>query len=145
MPVNLPFDDEWNYGDTHTVSLPVRLQNLNYFVEATIDTGAAVSYFDSALLPDLGISDVTTGTQIALTAANGERSTGHLHALQIEILGHRLIVSAAFCPDWPQGTKNLLGMRDFFEQIRIAFEHRDRKFYYTIPTPSAATASGPPS
>ena len=142
--ITLILDKEWGYGDTHTVSLPIRVENLPYLVEAVLDTGASVSVFDRALLPDLGISDVTTGTEIQVAVANGQRGRAYLHSLQIDILGHRLTVQAGFCPDWPEGTRNLLGMRGFFEQSLVAFDHQDRKIYYTIPVRPAVHAGAVP-
>jgi len=132
----LSFDRERVYGDTHTVSVPVRLANLPYLVDAILDTGAAVSSFDRALLPDLGITDVRSGKDIHVTAANNERGVAYVHTVRVEVLGHVLMIPIAFCPDWPEGTRNLLGMRGFFEQALIAFEHQQRKIHYTITGPS---------
>jgi len=129
---SLTFDDEFSYGNRHAITLPVRLENLPYLIEALLDTGAAVSLFDSALLPDLGISDITAGQRVELRAANNEKGIGYVHSLQIEILGRRLMIPVAFSEDWPQGTRNLLGMRGFFEQVLVAFEHRERKFHYSF-------------
>lgn len=103
-----------------------------FTVQAVLDTGAAISYFDRALLPPLGITDVTTGRPIDLRAASGERSTGYVHSVNIEFVGHPMTIPVAFCPDWPEGTDNLLGMEGFFEQLRAAFEHRARRFYHAI-------------
>jgi hypothetical protein len=103
-----------------------------FTVQAVLDTGAAISYFDRALLPPLGITDVTAGRPIDLRAASGERSTGYVHSVNIEFVGHPMTIPVAFCPDWPEGTDNLLGMEGFFEQLRAAFEHRARRFYHAI-------------
>jgi hypothetical protein len=135
----LSFEHEWTYGDTHTISVPIRIENLSYLVDAILDTGAAVSIFDRALLPDLGISDISSGTEIPLRVANNVRGIGYLHSLRIEILGHLLTIPVAFSPDWPEGTRNLLGMRGFFEQALIAFEHQTRKLHYTISPFSSAS------
>jgi hypothetical protein len=128
----LSFDRELAYGNTHTITVPIRVQNLPYLIDAVLDTGAAVSVFDRALLPDLGISDVRSGTEIDLRPADNECRKGYLHPLRIEVLGHTLLIPVAFCPDWPEGTRNLLGMRGFFEQTLMAFEHQNRKIHYTI-------------
>jgi hypothetical protein len=140
--IALSFDQELSYGDTHVVSVPIRVENLPYLIDAILDTGASVSTFDRALLPDLHISDVRTGIEIDLMAANNQRGKGYLHPLQIEILGNRLSVPVAFSPDWPEGTKNLLGMRGFFEQALVAFEHQRRRLYYTIPASPTSPATG---
>jgi hypothetical protein len=128
----LSFDHEYEYGTGHVAAVPIRVENLPYLVEAILDTGAAVSLFDRALLPDLGITDVTKGTEITLRAANDQTAKGYLHTLQIEIFSRRLLIPAAFSPFWPEGTKNLLGMRGFFEQALVAFEHQRRTIHYTI-------------
>ena len=115
--------------------MPIRIRppsGPTFAVRAVLDTGAAISYFDRALLPSLGITDVTTGKSIDLRAANGQKSTGYVHSISIEFVGHVMTIPAAFCPDWPEGTVNLLGMEGFFEQLRAAFEHGDRKFYHAI-------------
>lgn len=136
MTTPLIFDEELDYGNRHKISVPIRVENLPYQIEAIIDTGAAVSCFDRALLPDLGISDVTTGTSIPIRAANDDRAaaagTGYLHQLRIEIFGRDLNIPVAFSPDWPEGTPNLLGMRGFFEQMLIGFEHQQRRMYYSF-------------
>jgi hypothetical protein len=132
MTTTLSFERDLDYGDTHTISVPVRLENLPYLIDAILDTGAAVSAFDRALLPDLGISDVRSGTEIELTTANDEHGKGYIHSVRVEVLGRVLTIPVAFCPDWPEGTRNLLGMRGFFEQALIAFEHQNRKIHYTI-------------
>ena len=128
----LTFDNELEYGDRHKISVPVRVENLPYLIDAVIDTGAAVSLFDRALLPDLGISDLTSGTEVALRAANKGSGVGYLHPLQIEILGRPLAIPVAFSADWPEGIQNLLGMRGFFEQMLVAFEHRERRIHYAF-------------
>lgn len=130
------FDGDLHYGNRHTVSVPVRIENLPFLVEAIIDTGAAVSSFDRALLSDLWISDVTAGTEIKLTAANDQRGRGYLHQLHVDVLGHGLLIPVAFCLDWPEGTRNLLGMRGFFEQGIFGFDHRERTMHYALkPSP----------
>ena len=128
----LIFDNEFDYGNRHTISVPVRVENLPYLVDAIIDTGAAVSSFDRALLPDLGISDITTGTEIELRAANNSAGVGYLHSLQVEVLGRQLTIPVAFSSDWPEGTRNLLGMRGFFELMAVAVEHRSRRMHYSF-------------
>lgn len=86
-----------------------------------------MSVFDHAILPSIGIPDVTTGTEVWLTAASGEQKKGYQHRLKIEFLGRPLTIPVAFCPAWPAGRPNLLGMEGFFEQLVIAFEHEYRR------------------
>jgi hypothetical protein len=138
----LSFDQELAYGNTHTVSVPIRVENLPYLVNAVLDTGAAVSAFDRALLPDLGIADIRGGTEIDIRAAGNQKALGYLHSLRVEVLGRALTIPVAFCPEWPEGTRNLLGMRGFFEQALMAFEHQSRKIHYTITGP-ISFPSGP--
>lgn len=136
MTIPLTFDEELDYGNRHKISVPIRVENLPYQIQAIIDTGAGVSCFDRAILPDLGIGDVTTGTAIPIRAANddgsGPAATGYLHPLQIEIFGRSMNIPVAFSLDWPEGTANLLGMRGFFEQMLIGFEHQQRRMYYSF-------------
>lgn len=133
MTALLTFDEELDYGDRHRISIPIRVENLPYQVEALIDTGAGVSCFDRALLPDLAIGDVTTGIAIPVRSANDAvAGTGYLHSIRIEIFGRDMTIPVAFCPDWPEGTPNLLGMRGFFEQMLIGFDHQQRRMYYSF-------------
>lgn len=127
----LAFDEELAYGNRHKISVPVRVENLPFLIDAVIDTGATVSVFDRALLPSLGI-DIVSGREISLVVANNRRDIGYLHSLQIEIFGRQLIIPVAFSLAWPEGTSNLLGMTGFFEQILIAFEHQARKLHYSF-------------
>ena len=144
--ITLSFDEEWPYANgSHTITVPIRVENLPYWVPAILDTGASVTYLDNALLPHLHIADVRAGPSIPVTVANGEQGTAFLHSLRIEVFNRQLSIQAAFCPDWPPGTKNLLGMRGFFEQILVAFDHGIRRLYYTIPARPlvwASSASG---
>jgi hypothetical protein len=55
-----------------------------------------------------------------------------LHSLQVELFGQRLTIPVAFSEAWPEGTQNLLGMRGFFEQMLIAFNHSQRQLFYTL-------------
>lgn len=138
----LSFEQEFAYGDTHRISVPIRVENLPYLIDAILDTGAGVSCFDRRLLPHLGIADVRTGRPIEMRAADNNLCWGYLHTVRVEFLGRALAIPVAFCPDWPEGTPNLLGMRGFFEQMLVAFDHQNRTVHYTV-TPFIASPSAP--
>jgi len=43
-----------------------------------------------------------------------------------------MTIPVSFCPSWPTGTPNLLGMEGFFDQLLIALEHREKKIYLSF-------------
>jgi predicted aspartyl protease len=92
-----------------------------------IDSGAEVTVMHRELLAVLGIDDVTTGIAIQLMVANKESQPAWIHRVEIECFGRRMTIDAAFCPAWDM--KNLLGMRGFFDQVVIAFDHAEQRLY----------------
>jgi hypothetical protein len=129
MAITRTFSQSHTYGSQRPI-VPIRIHRPTgppSTVRAILDTGAYVSVFDHGILPTIGITDVTTGTPVRLVAANGLEAPGYQHALKIEFLGRPLTIPVAFCPSWPKGLPNLLGMEGFFEQLVIAFEHRFRR------------------
>jgi hypothetical protein len=102
-------------------------------VTALVDTGASISLFDRSLLPLLGISDVTTGYKFEVMAANNQTADAYAHDVKIEFLGTQLLVPIGFCPTWPDGTPNLLGMKGFCDQLHLGLKHRDRLLYVAFP------------
>jgi len=76
----LGFQQEHTYR-SHRVTTVVRLLNppIPVAVNAILDTGASISTFDKALLPVLGVVDVTTGRQIRVTVANNQSDTAYVH------------------------------------------------------------------
>lgn len=127
------FTHEHIYAASQQSALvPIRLRppaGVPFVVNGLLDSGATVSSFDRALLRPLGITDLTTGTPTKLTAANGDTKDGYIHEITIEFLGRGMSVPVAFCAAWPEGTTNLLGMRGFFDQMVIAFEHMQRRVH----------------
>ena len=127
---------EYSYNPAdHTVNVPIRVlvpSRPPLTVIALLDTGAATSCFDRALCPVLGISDIGQGQPIPIRLANNDQRTGYVHQVEIEFLGHRMTIPVVFSPDFPEGTDNLLGMEGFFDQVTVAFQHRNRKIFATI-------------
>lgn len=137
------FDKEYDYrrsGDDHRLQIVVRLLadgSLPLTVNALLDTGAEYSVFDKALLPGLGIAEVTkVGSPddvIAIMPANladeSKKDVAYVHRIRIEWLGFQMTVPIAFCPSWDEGIDNLLGMRGFFEQLDVAVSHQNRMVY----------------
>ena len=129
----LRFDSHQDYIGSAAV-VPFRLfppNGVSFTQTALLDTGAFMSFFDRALAPRLGIADLTAGRPTGLTAASGEAGQGYSFDLPIEVWGRRLTVPVAFCPAWPAGTRNLLGMDGFFDQYPcIAFAHASKRIFY---------------
>jgi len=124
------------FSQSHTYpggrpEVPIRIHRQSgrpFTVIAALDTGAYMSVFDHAILPTIGINNVTTGKRVWLTAANGQQDQGYEHSLKIEFLGRPMTIPVAFCPAWPRGMPNLLGNAGFFGQLIIAFEHGFKRF-----------------
>ena len=135
----LDFAVEHDYSagpDDHEVTVQVRLfpiAGIPLVVTALVDTGASISMFDKSLMPLLGIVDVATGQKFEITAANNQVADAFAHDIEIEFLGRRLMVPLGFCPAWPDGTPNLLGMKGFCEQLHIALKHQERLLYVAFP------------
>jgi hypothetical protein len=56
----------------------------------------------------------------------------YLHPIEIEFLGHRMRIPIGFVPSWDEGIDNLLGMHGFFEQMQVAFLHRERRALFNF-------------
>ena len=97
-------------------------------VPAVLDTGAWTSVFNMTVADLLGIDDVTTGEPVDLTLADGRDLIGYSHWVDIRVLDKWMNVRLAFSPDIPNAP-NLLGMRDVFDQMVIAFKHRTHMIY----------------
>jgi predicted aspartyl protease len=138
MPT-LDFSVEHDYRagpDDHSAEVQIRIippGGVPMVITGILDTGAALSMFDKSLVPFFGIQDLTTGNEIEITAANNQTEKAYVHELEIEFLGKRLTVPVGFCPNWPDGTPNLLGMKGFFEQLHVAFKHNDRLVLVAFP------------
>ena len=136
---SLDFSVEHHYSagpDDHTAEIQIRMfptEGIPIAVTAILDTGASISIFDKSLLPLLGITDVTAGPEFEVMTANSARAKAYAHEVEIEFLGRRMRVLIGFCPAWPDGTPNLLGMKSFFEQLHVAFKHRERLALVAFP------------
>lgn len=134
MPsLDFPVEHDYNNGpDDHEVAVQIRLfptAGIPLVINALIDTGASISMFDRSLVPLLGIADVTTGFKFQVTAANNQISDAYAHDIALEFLGQRMTVPVGFCPSWPDGTPNLLGMKGFCDQLHLGLKHRDRLLF----------------
>jgi predicted aspartyl protease len=96
-------------------------------VNMILDTGAEVSLLNRGYLDELPIV-LHDGEPIHIIVANGEQAPAWIHPVAIEFLGRPLTIEAAICPDWD--TQNLLGMRGFFDQFVVAFDHANHRVYF---------------
>ena len=121
-------EDEHHYSDNKAVAL-VRLlaARPRTRVEMVLDTGAEVSLLNRQFLAPLRLT-AADGERIDLMVANKEFTRGYIHHVDIEFFGRRLTIPAAICPDWD--TANLLGMRGFFDQMVVAFDHANRTIHF---------------
>src|SRR3972149_8355345 len=132
MTIVLGFEEAYTYGRAHRAEVPVTFPRGipgPFTVMAMLDPGAWTSVFSRSIAPRLGIVDVSAGQRERFTLPNGNSVWGYSHTTQIEFLGNALTIPLAFCPDFPEGSPNLLGMRGFFEQLTVALEHGSRKVY----------------
>ena len=124
----LTFDHEHSYT-SHRVTLPVRLiaPTGSRLIVTMLDTGAGISVFDNDLISILEIPNIDSGERIELVVASGETHTAYVHQVEVVLLGQQLSIPVAFCPSWPSGTQNLLGMRGFLDQLVIGLDHAARQ------------------
>jgi len=106
---------------------------------AILDTGAEYSLFDKALLPLLGIANMTTGVRYNVDLADEQRKVAYLHNLDIEFEGHRLNVPVGFSDDFPEGVGNVLGMNGFCDQFVFGLDHQTRMLFLTRGPLASAT------
>jgi hypothetical protein len=134
---DLSFKDRLLYSvNEHAIFTSVEVHpptGASFEVQALIDTGAEMSRFDHSLLPQFGIADVTSGLKTLVASANqaGTSDTGYIHDVEVRILGRLMTIPVVFCPAWPHGTTNLLGMEGFFDHWHFAIHHSLRRLYYT--------------
>lgn len=131
MTATLRFAREHHYaGDTIRLSVWLRdASGQALHAYAFLDTGASISTFDNGIAPLLGITDLTSGREVTLRVADSRATVGYVHDVRLSILGYELTIPVCFCPDWPVGTRNLLGMEGFLDQLTIALDHSDRRLY----------------
>jgi hypothetical protein len=132
----LSFGDVLPFRESeHRIVLPVQVivaDGSGFEIQALLDTGSGISVFDKGLVGYLGIPDVTTGAVVEITSASqvGTSDTGYIHELSVVILDRSLTIPVVFCPSWPEGTVNVLGMRGFFDHWLFAIDHARRRLYY---------------
>jgi predicted aspartyl protease len=124
----LTFPDEHRY-DGHKVLVWIQVlgRSIELKLEVVLDTGAAISVLNRDLVRVLNLN-VESGEAIDLMVANKQATRAYVHLIDIEFLGRRLTIPAAICPDWD--TQNLLGMRGFFDQMIVAFDHANRTIHF---------------
>lgn len=132
MSHQILFDDRYVYaGDSVTVQIGLTpVTGVPFLINATLDTGAVITAFDISLVRRLGIADVAAGAPTTVRLPNNQLVPAYIHDVTIEIFGHEMTIPVVFCPSFPPGTDNLLGMRGFFEQIRVAFLHGEHTLSY---------------
>jgi predicted aspartyl protease len=125
---SIPFETEHLYAG-HKALGSVRLieARIPLRVDMVVDSGAEITVLNRGFVSVLGIADVHSGEPIELIVANNDSRPAWIHPVKIEVLGRTLTIEAAFCPEWDM--KNLLGMRGFFDQLVIAFDHEWRQLY----------------
>jgi hypothetical protein len=64
---------------------------------------------------------------VEIGKVNREVERAYIHEFEIDFLGRRMTTPAAICPEWD--TQNLLGIRGFFDQMVVAFDHAERRVY----------------
>ena len=124
----IQFADEHSYTG-HKALVAVRLTDARVpiRVDMVVDSGAEVTVLHRDFLAVLGIMNVATGEPIELMVANKDAAPAWIHPVSIEFLGRPMTIEAAFCPSWDM--TNLLGMRGFFDQVVIGFDHAEQRLY----------------
>ncbi len=125
---NIEFDLEYAYsGDEIVVAVSLPSAPDAPPFEMLLDTGSSFSTLHHDLLPLLGIDDLGAGTAATIVVAGGQLERCWIHAVEIELLGRRMTIQAAFCPAWDM--MNLLGMHGFMDQLTFAVDHRAHRLY----------------
>ncbi len=125
------FPHEMGYpSSAHNVYARVRFPDARTptVINALLDTGAAITVLNRKYAKHLNIPKITgSKDSIPLTLATGKTVLGYVHPVRIEFLGKPMLIDAAFVPT--EDTQDLLGMRGFFDQMQVAFDHARRKVY----------------
>jgi predicted aspartyl protease len=124
----LNFQSEHRYdGDKVLASVRLLGARIPTRVEMVLDTGAEISLLNRDFISHLRLS-IQEGEPIELMVANKAVTRAYIHSIDVEFLGRRLTIPAAICPDWD--TQNLLGMRGFFDQMVVAFDHANWTIHF---------------
>lgn len=112
-------------GDLFPV-IPISVTSGNQRQEifALIDSGAAISVFQSEIADVLGI-DILKGKQVFLGGITG-RIRGYIHNLEIEVGKIKLFCPVVFSKEYV-ASFNLLGREKFFEKFRITFAEKKKR------------------
>ena len=136
MTETIEFPQEFGYPGEARPSLTIEVvppSGSTYEVPVILDTGAAISKFDHARAARMGVTDVRdTQRIIQPRTASNQVGVGYVHDVEIVFLGRTLTIPITFCPDWPAGGDNLLGMEGFFEHAIFAFDHVKRLVYVRV-------------
>lgn len=136
MTRTITFTQEIAYPGLERASITVELipsVGARFDLPVILDTGAAISKFDHAIAARLGITDIRSSTNtFPARAVDNEITTAYVHDVAMMFLGRPLTIPVAFCPDWPTGGDNLLGMEGFFEHAVFAFDHVKRRVYVKV-------------
>lgn len=93
-----------------------------------LDTGSAITILNRGLASVLNISEITeTKEFIDLTLADLRTVRAYVHPVRVEFLGRQLTIDAAFVES--HDTASVIGMRGFFDQMQIAFDHASRRVH----------------
>lgn len=131
MTETITFPQEFGYPGELRPSLTIEVvPPIGSTIELPVilDTGASISKFDHAQAARMGVTDIRSSSRIIRPrTASNQLGVGYVHDVQIVFLGR-----TAFCPDWPKGGHNLLGMEGFFEHAIFAFDHVRRMVYVKV-------------
>ncbi|MCH8919209.1 MAG: retroviral-like aspartic protease [Chloroflexi bacterium] len=136
MTHTIAFSQEFAYPGQRRASLIIEVvppTGATFELRVVLDTGASISKFDHALAARMGITNIRETSRIIQPRAVDNASTvGYVHPVTINFLGRQLTIPIVFCPDWPAGGDNLLGMEGFFEHGIFAFEHARQRVYINV-------------
>lgn len=136
MTTTITFPQEFGYPGESRPSLTIEVvppTGSTIELPVILDTGASVSKFDHAQAARMGVTDIRNSSRIIRPrTASNQIGVGYVHDVEIVFLGRTLTIPIAFCPDWPAGGDNLLGMMGFFEHAVFAFDHAKRMVYVKV-------------
>ncbi len=104
--------------------VPIYIPQVDFSIEALVDSGANISIFHPDLASRLGLK-INKGKPIDLTGVGG-RIKAYLHSMELEIGSERFMTHVAFSEDF-KVSLNILGRRGVFEHFRITFNERQKQ------------------
>jgi hypothetical protein len=111
--------------------LPVSLKmnNMEIFAEALVDSGSDENVFDAQYAGLLGIEDLEEGgIEKKIVGVTGVERKGYAHEVVLRFDAYHFFTTVIFLPDMEDDLKAILGQAGFFEFVKVTFERSKGTF-----------------